>query len=69
MINFRNIPGIVKKYSRKGRAVNVGLFFFLSVLLFSCDSGPDKKVQTQAAEETPWRGWNKYQIKPEDTMV
>jgi thiosulfate dehydrogenase len=69
MINFSNIAGTGKKYLRKGIVVNAWLFLFLSVLLFSCGAGPDKNVQTVAAEETPWRGWNKYQIKPEDTMV
>jgi thiosulfate dehydrogenase len=69
MINFTYITGTGKRYLRKGIAVKAGLFLFLSVFLFSCGSEPDKTVQTVAAEETPWRGWNKYQIKPEDTLA
>jgi thiosulfate dehydrogenase len=69
MINFINTAGTAKKYLRKGIVVNIGLLLFLSVLLFSCSSGPDKNAQTQTPEETLWHGWNKYQIKPEDTLV
>ena len=69
MLLFQQIKGSEQKYLRKGIPVIAGLFFFLSAFFFSCGNGPEKNVLTQTTDETPWRGWNKYQIKPEDTMV
>lgn len=38
------------------------------LLAASCKDTPSEKISFKA-DETPWRGWNKYQIKPEDTMT
>ncbi len=38
------------------------------LLAASCKDTPAQKISFKA-DETPWRGWNKYQIKPEDTMT
>lgn len=45
--------------------VLVSVILILSVLAFSCSAPP----AIQPREEAPWQGWNKYQIKPEDTLV
>ena len=31
--------------------------------------GPSGITRAMPEEEAPWRGWNKYQIKPEDTLA
>lgn len=38
---------------------------FFSVAAISCSTPPALKPR----EEAPWQGWNKYQIKPEDTLT
>lgn len=53
----------------KQTSVIGALFLFLSVFFFSCSSEPPKQQLTAAKEEPLWHGWNKYQIKPEDTLV
>lgn len=41
----------------------------LGVLLaVSCNDAPQQAVGIKT-DESPWQGWNKYQIKPEDTMA
>jgi thiosulfate dehydrogenase len=45
------------------------IFSILILLGFAACSDPQKKEAISAEEETPWRGWNKYQIKPEDTLA
>jgi thiosulfate dehydrogenase len=58
-----------QKYLRKSiRAIYMLSLFNMAVLL-SCGTGPDEKTVVQAADEVPWRGWNKYQIKFEDTLT
>jgi hypothetical protein len=57
------------KYLRKSISVFFVLPLFIITVLLSCGTEPDKPVVVQSAEEAPWRGWNKYQIKPEDTLV
>ena len=41
----------------------------LTVLFASSCSDAPKQPLGVKADETPWQGWNKYQIKPEDTMA
>lgn len=41
------------------------LVTLISLIIFSCGN----PVVVPPREEAPWQGWNKYQIKPEDTMV
>ena len=55
---------VVKKTSVIG-----AFFLFLTVFFFSCSSEPPKQQLTAVKEEPLWHGWNKYQIKPEDTLV
>jgi thiosulfate dehydrogenase len=69
MRKIQHSNGINFNYLRKRIPVVTGLLLLLSVIFFSCGTGPDKKDLTQIADEAPWRGWNKFQIKPEDTMV
>jgi thiosulfate dehydrogenase len=69
MIALRKKTASIKVYLRKGIAVHSVLYLLLTLLLFSCGNEPERKTLTQAEEEPPWRGWNKYQIKAEDTMV
>ena len=42
----------------------VGLLF-----LSSCAYTTDQEIKNDSPSEVPWHGWNKYQIKPEDTLV
>ncbi len=39
------------------------------ILLPSCNINSDKETETDSVTEAPWHGWNKYEIKPEDTLV
>jgi thiosulfate dehydrogenase len=39
--------------------------FFVLLIIFSCNQSAPVFQQ----EESVWRGWNKYQIKPEDSLV
>jgi thiosulfate dehydrogenase len=65
----RNITHKSIVYLRKGITVALGVIIFPAVFLISCSTESDRKAQVQTEEEAPWRGWNKYQIKPEDTLV
>lgn len=38
------------------------------VFAASCNSKPEEKTNA-VIEESPWRGWNRYQIKLEDTLA
>lgn len=49
-------------------AINILSLFFMTVLL-SCGGKPEKMSVAQPMEEEFWRGWNKYQIKPEDSLA
>jgi thiosulfate dehydrogenase len=69
MINSRNKICHANYNLRKGLAAILGLFFFLPAIFISCGTEPFNNARRQTEEEVPWRGWNKYQIKPEDTMV
>jgi len=40
-----------------------------SRVLPSCKSSLDKETTSDSIPKAPWYGWNKYQIKPEDTLV
>jgi thiosulfate dehydrogenase len=52
----------------KGILYLAGGFLFLS--LFACGEQPvGQRTRTMSSDETPWRGWNKYQIKLEDSLV
>jgi thiosulfate dehydrogenase len=42
----------------------------LLISLFACHEQPDgKHTGEMPPEQTPWRGWNKYQIKLEDSLA
>jgi thiosulfate dehydrogenase len=69
MRKIQKSNGINFNYLRKRIPAIASLFLLFSVIFFSCGTGSDKKDLTQITEEAPWRGWNKYQIKPEDTLV
>lgn len=48
------------------------IFFFISlysILLSSCQPASDKEISNDSTSRAPWYGWNKYQIKPEDSLV
>lgn len=38
------------------------------LVVSSCSDAPRQPIGIMA-DESPWQGWNKYQIKPEDTMA
>ena len=42
---------------------------FLTALLPSCNIDSNKYTPNDSEPEGPWYGWNKYQIKPEDSLV
>ncbi|MFZ9660383.1 MAG: hypothetical protein ACO29O_00780, partial [Chitinophagaceae bacterium] len=53
--------------------------FSVIAILSSCSSSSDKKMISEKIlgasekkdhenQEAPWRGWNQYQIKPEDSL-
>ena len=42
---------------------------FFTTLLPSCNINPGKEIMKDSIPETLWYGWNKYQIKPEDSLV
>ncbi|HEY5408853.1 MAG TPA: c-type cytochrome [Ginsengibacter sp.] len=42
---------------------------FFSVFLPACNINPDKEILNDSIAQAPWYGWNKYQIKPEDSLV
>lgn len=46
--------------------VAIGL---ISLALASCESKPSVMGTAPKPEDAPWQGWNRYQIKPEDTMA
>lgn len=41
---------------------------FSLLIVASCNEQPGKP-QAAKPEEAPWQGWNKYQIKPEDSLT
>ena len=44
--------------------------FFLVMSLSSCDEQSNRGIESKGKEEESlWRGWNKYQIKPEDELA
>ena len=45
--------------------IAVSIVFFLS----SCSYNSNNEIKNYTTAETPWYGWNKYQIKPEDSLV
>lgn len=45
------------------------LITLFSTFLSSCKSSTDKEIINDSIPEAPWYGWNKYQIKPEDSLV
>lgn len=42
---------------------------FSLATISSCDDHPGEQATTDSLQAAPWYGWNKYQIKPEDTLV
>lgn len=66
MKTFRSIPGWEK--------AAVGTFYFIAmttiVSLIGCQSSEEKRDKVSASQkESVWRGWNKYQIKPSDSLA
>jgi thiosulfate dehydrogenase len=49
--------------------VVIFIITFLSTLLPSCNISSDKEIVTDTIPEVLWYGWNKYQIKPEDSLI
>jgi thiosulfate dehydrogenase len=49
--------------------VTILLTAFFATLLPSCNIASDKYSLTDSIPAAPWYGWNKYQIKPEDSMA
>jgi thiosulfate dehydrogenase len=48
----------------------LGLAITLLLSHTSCDSSDQKKSEEKSSEkESVWRGWNKYQIKPSDSLA
>lgn len=45
------------------------VIIFLTILLPSCNIATDEKTANDSIPPAPWYGWNKYQIKPEDTLA
>lgn len=39
------------------------------LLLVSCNDNSTTSIKAGSTPEAPWYGWNKYQIKPEDSLV
>ena len=66
MKTFRSIPGWEKAAA--------GTFHFIAmttiVSLIGCQSSEEKRDKVSASQkESVWRGWNKYQIKPSDSLA
>src|SRR5450432_3247365 len=58
--------------SKKTNRIYILLFFgsaFGIALLSSCGYNNDKEIKNDLPSPAPWYGWNKYQIKPEDSLV
>lgn len=56
------------------KSVVVFSFIIFTIALFSasissCTLNSDKEIVNDSIHEAPWYGWNKYQIKPEDSLV
>jgi thiosulfate dehydrogenase len=45
------------------------IYPILALLVLSACNELSKKDERQAQDEEPWQGWNKYQIKPEDSLT
>lgn len=66
MKNFRSIPGWEK--TAIGGIYSIALTTF--VCLSGCQSSVEKRDTDSATQkESVWRGWNKYQIKPSDSLA
>src|ERR1019366_9129592 len=55
--------------SIKSVFIIIFIITFLSTLHPSCNISSDKEIVTDTIPEVLWYGWNKYQIKPEDSLV
>ncbi len=58
--------------SIKSNCIFIAITFviiFLTTLLPSCNIATDGSTANDSIPATPWYGWNKYQIKPEDTLA
>jgi thiosulfate dehydrogenase len=51
-----------------GPILLAGLYGITALMIPACNNKPDVQSLAQT-EEAPWQGWNRYQIKPEDTLV
>lgn len=46
------------------------LFISIVLLMAACSTGqPDAALKESAEEEAPWQGWNRWQIKPGDSLA
>ncbi len=41
----------------------------ISIFLLSCGNSNERNIKIKTPAAAPWHGWNKYQIKPEDSLV
>jgi thiosulfate dehydrogenase len=57
---------LVKQLLKKIKAINLFYKIAAGIILTSCNNNDKIK---KLPPETPWYGWNKYQIKPEDSLV
>ena len=58
---------LVKQLLKKINAINLFCKITACVILISCDNN-NHEIK-KLSPETPWYGWNKYQIKPEDSLA
>ena len=58
--------------SKKIYTLDCILIFTIGILISSlpgCKANDDNEIKNDSLPEAPWYGWNKYQIKPEDSLV
>lgn len=63
---------IFMSVSIKSAVTTVSIIFIIgasSPFFSSCNINPDKEIINDSIPPAPWYGWNKYQIKPGDTLV
>ena len=57
------------------KKINTDLLFFIclfvstTILIMSCNNKNDDDATDNSLSNAPWHGWNKYEIKPEDSLV
>ncbi len=57
------------------KKTNTALLFFIclfvstTILIMSCNNKNEDDAKDKYLSNAPWYGWNKYEIKPEDSLV